>query len=94
MNLVGFYYSDGAQDSYQGFHSRGPKSLLKADFRMSQKLHDKNVSDLLSTCWSGRSGQHSETEISVDLRWSAVTSPKESRVVTSETAQKKVEAVG
>jgi len=58
------------------------------------QLHDKNVSDLLSTCWSGRSGQHSETEISVDLRWSAVTSPKESRVVTSETAQKKVEAVG
>ena len=58
------------------------------------KLHDENVSSLLSTCWSGRPGQHPETEISVDLRQSVVTSPKENRVVTSETAQKKVEAVG
>ena len=36
VNLVDFYYSDGAQDLYQGFHSRGPKSLLETDFRMSQ----------------------------------------------------------
>ena len=53
------------------------------------KLRDKNVSNLLSPCWSGRPGQHSEAKISVDLRQTAVMSLMESRVVTYETAQKK-----